>query len=133
MYKRILVPVDPNGPPGKAVQHAADLSRALGSQVILMTVAEPAAAASKTEGKHALEGAAGPLRDAGVACETLVYASDKPWEGIALAAEERECDLIVMSSSGGQHLDGFVFGSIAAAVLTRSHVPLLVIREDAEA
>lgn len=132
MYKRILVPVDPNGPPGKAAQHAADLSRALGSQVILMTVAEPAAA-SKSEGKRALEGAAGPLREAGVVCETLVYASDKPWEGIALAAEERECDLIVMSSSGGQHLDGFVFGSIAAAVLTRSHVPLLVIREDTEA
>jgi nucleotide-binding universal stress UspA family protein len=132
MYKRILVPVDPNGPPGKAVQHAADLSRALGSQVILMTVAESAAALA-SEGKRALDGAAGSLRDAGVACETLVYASDKPWEGIAMAAEERQCDLIVMSSSGGQHLDGFVFGSIAAAVLTRSHVPLLVIREDAEA
>ncbi len=72
--------------------------------------------------------AARKLRAAGVAFETCVYCGETAWEGITTAADDHGCDLIVMASRGGEHMDGFVFGSVAASVLTRSRVPVLVVR-----
>ena len=144
MYKNILVPLDAEGLSDKALDHAMSLAGALGSRVTLMTVAEPAYAhlehasairealaedVSTAWAAKRLDAASGKLRDAGIPFQNFLYSGDKPWEGIAMAAEDHDCDLIVMASRGGKHLDGFVFGSVAASVLTRSRVPLLVLRD----
>ncbi|MFT4096112.1 MAG: universal stress protein [Rhodoblastus sp.] len=143
MYRNILVPVVSDGLSDRALEHAANLAVALGSRVTLVTVAEPAFAhaAPAAEMYEALErgpttaraarlldSAADQLRVKGVSVETCIYCGEKPWEGIAMAADDHGCDLIVMASRGGSHIDGFVFGSVAASVLTRSHVPILAVR-----
>ncbi|MFO1137385.1 MAG: universal stress protein [Rhodoblastus sp.] len=145
MYKNILVPIDAEGLSDRALQHAIGLSGALGAQLTLMTVAEPVYAdvtradeireafeggdAATEHANKLLESASEKLRAAKIPFETAVYCGDKPWEGIAMAAGDHHCDLIVMASRGGKHLDGFVFGSVAASVLTRSQIPLLVVKD----
>ncbi|HMN70860.1 MAG TPA: universal stress protein [Rhodoblastus sp.] len=149
MYRNILVPVDAEGLSDRALEHAASLAGALGARVTLMTVAEPAFAhaahagemhealktdATTSRAKTLLDSAGGRLRSANIAYDVCVYCGEKPWEGISMAADDHKCDLIVMASRGGSHIDGFVFGSVAASVLTRSHVPVLVVKEpEAEA
>ena len=148
MYRNILVPVDPEGLSDQALDHAINLSRALGSRITLMTVAEPAFAHALHAGEMhealkrdettsraeaLLEKVSGRLRAGSIDFDTCIYSGERPWEGISMAADEHQCDLIVMASRGGSHIDGFVFGSVAASVLTRSHVPILVVRGPDEA
>ena len=137
MYRNILVPIADDNLSDSALAHATALSRALGSRLTLMTLAEePAhraheAAQNDPSARQAaglFDRAAGKLREAGVAFETCVYCGETAWEGITTATDDHGCDLIVMASRGGEHMDGFVFGSVAASVLTRSHVPVLVVR-----
>ncbi|MFO1167318.1 MAG: universal stress protein [Rhodoblastus sp.] len=140
MYRNILVPIDSEGLSDRALEHAIGLSGALGSRLTLMTVAADAhvtheASSSEVPPSRAarmFHRAAGRLRDAGVAFETCVYCGERMWEGITMAADDHQCDLIVMASRGGEHMDGFVFGSVAASVVTRSHVPILVVKEPEE-
>lgn len=148
MYRNILVPIDSEGLSDRALEHAMSLSGALGSRVTLMTVAEPAFThatqasemheslktdATTSRAATLLDKAANKLRAANIDFETCVYSGEKPWEGITMAADGHGCDLIVMASRGGSHIDGFVFGSVAASVLTRSHVPILVVKGPEEA
>jgi nucleotide-binding universal stress UspA family protein len=51
-----------------------------------------------------------------------------PAEGIIAAAEEIGADLIVMASHGRRGLKRFILGSQANAVVTHSHVPILICR-----
>ena len=137
MYRNILGPIDSEGLSDRALDHAIGLSGALGSKLTLMTVADVEAhvthEASDREvpasrAARMFHRAAGRLRDAGVIFEMCVYCGERMWEGIAMAADDHGCDLIVMASRGGEHMDGFVFGSVAASVLTRCHVPILVVK-----
>ncbi|MFO1117286.1 MAG: universal stress protein [Beijerinckiaceae bacterium] len=146
MYKHILVPVDPEGLSDTALAHATGLATAFGSRVSLMTMAEPVyahlaqageihdafehEASSTARAAGLLQVASRKLRAANVDFDTIIFSGERPWESIAKAAEDHDCDLIVMATRGGKHIDGFVFGSVAASVLTRSNVPLLVIRDD---
>ena len=145
MYRHILVPVDSEGLSDSALEHAIGLSAALGSRISLMTVAQLVYAnlaqaadihhalehedTSTARATHLLELASSKLRAAKVPFDTIVYSGDKPSKGIAQAAEDHGCDLIVMATHGGKHINGFVFGSVAASVLTRSSIPLLIIRD----
>ncbi|MCB1533690.1 MAG: universal stress protein [Rhodoblastus sp.] len=137
MYRNILVPIADDSLSDSALEHATALSRALGSRLTLMTLAEQPShdvheAAqndpSVREAAILFDRAAHKLRAAGVAFETCVYCGETAWEGITTATDDHGCDLIVMASRGGEHMDGFVFGSVAASVLTRSRVPVLVVR-----
>lgn len=137
MYRNILVPIDSEGLSDRALEHAMGLSAALGSRLTLMTLAEQQGGEVHEAGRGdpslpgaavVFDKAAAKLRAAGVAFETCVYCGEAAWEGITMAADDHRCDLIVMASRGGEHMDGFVFGSVAASVLTRSHVPVLVVK-----
>ena len=124
MYRNILVPIADDALSASALEHAAALSRALRSRLTLMTLAEQPAHAVH----EAAPGDPAAMRAAGVGIETCVYCGETAWEGITAAAEDHDCDLIVMASRGGEHMDGFVFGGVAASVLARSRVPVLVVR-----
>ncbi|MGO4305994.1 MULTISPECIES: universal stress protein [unclassified Cupriavidus] len=65
---------------------------------------------------------------AGVDCQTLYSVSDHPYEAIIKAAEDRECDLIVMASHGRRGVQGVLIGSETQKVLTHSKIPVLVYR-----
>lgn len=65
---------------------------------------------------------------ADVSCETLCVIHDHPYEAIIQAAQEKECDLIVMASHGRRGLQGVLIGSETNKVLTHSNIPVLVYR-----
>ncbi|AGW94805.1 MULTISPECIES: universal stress protein [Cupriavidus] len=73
----------------------------------------------------ALSRAAG---QAGVPCETVTATDDHPWQAIIQCAEQRGCDLIVMSSHGRRGLQALLIGSETQKVLTHSAIPVLVFR-----
>jgi nucleotide-binding universal stress UspA family protein len=59
--------------------------------------------------------------------DTLAMDADAT-EAILQEAQREPATLIVMSTHGRGGLGRLVFGSVAQAVLERSHVPLLLIR-----
>lgn len=67
-------------------------------------------------------------KEAGVPCDTIHVTSDHPYEAIIRAAEERNCDLIVMASHGRAGVQGLLIGSETQKVLTHSRIPVLVYR-----
>ncbi|EEA01026.1 UspA domain protein [Burkholderia sp. H160] len=66
--------------------------------------------------------------DAAVLCTTTWVVSDHPYQAIIKAAQERQCDLIVMASHGRRGISGLLLGSETQKVLTHSRIPVLVYR-----
>jgi len=65
---------------------------------------------------------------AGVAFQAVVDRAATPEDGIVGAARKQKCDLIFMGSHGRRGLARLALGSVAASVLTRADVPVLVCR-----
>ena len=65
---------------------------------------------------------------AGVSCETMHVERDQPYLAIIETAARKSCDLIVMASHGRRGVSAIVPGSETVKVLTRSTVPVLVVR-----
>lgn len=65
---------------------------------------------------------------AGVPCDTVTATDDHPWQAIIDCAQQRGCDLIVMSSHGKRGLQAMLIGSETHKVLTHSTIPVLVFR-----
>jgi nucleotide-binding universal stress UspA family protein len=63
-----------------------------------------------------------------VPCETVVATSDHPYDAIVNAANERGCDLIVMTLRFRKGLVKVLMGSEATRVLHRASIPVLVFR-----
>lgn len=72
-----------------------------------------------------IEKAADAMR---VPCTTLYLTNEHPYEAIIQVAEDKGCDLIVMTSHGRKGVKGFLLGSETQKVLTHSRIPVLVYR-----
>ena len=77
--------------------------------------------------KHVAE-LARDARKQGVPFEPVVQTARTPYEGIVKAAQERDCDLILMSSHGRRGLARLAIGSVTDKVIQMSKVPVLVYR-----
>ncbi|AHY52612.1 hypothetical protein BJS_05822 [Bradyrhizobium japonicum SEMIA 5079] len=75
-----------------------------------------------------LDCAANAAKEAGVSCETIQLENVPPHEAIIATAEEKGCDLIVMSSHGLSGLPMLLIGSVTNKVLTYAKTPVLVCR-----
>lgn len=145
MYQHILVPTDGSALSHAAIGQAANLAKALGARVTLVTVtarylpmsAEPVFA-QETSGEHAremdrvsrkvlAEGKAA-VEAAGVACAGLHVENDQPWRAIIDTAQAEGCDLIAMASHGRSGIAAVVLGSETTRVLTHSRIPVIVYR-----
>ncbi|OGA01484.1 MAG: hypothetical protein A3H35_08515 [Betaproteobacteria bacterium RIFCSPLOWO2_02_FULL_62_17] len=148
MYKHILVPTDGTRLSDKAIRSAAELAAVVGAKltglhvlppynlaisgyeiapVVVFSPAEYRKVSAKTA-KAALDKIEIAARAAGVSCTTLSVTDEHPWEAIVRSARDRKCDLIVMASHGRRGLSGLLIGSETTKVLTRSKVPVLVVR-----
>ena len=87
-----------------------------------------AASAVQAEVAKNLLAVAKAAREAGVTCDTAHERSDQPYEAIIVAAQEKECDLIIMASHGRRGVQGLLLGSETQKVLTHSKIPVLVYR-----
>jgi nucleotide-binding universal stress UspA family protein len=145
MFQHILLPLDGSAASRNAARQAIALARESGARITAYHAVPaasrgvygdgyrlPAPRASRKELREArqrwFEPAARAARQAGVRFATFVERAIRPDDGIVGAARKRNCDLIVMGSHGRQGLARLAFGSVAASVIARSNVPVLVYR-----
>ncbi len=144
MFKRILIPVDGSSTAQQAVQKAAGLAQAFGSQATVIYVIDPypftglgsdfaygqaeyLGAAAK-EAEEAIAAARAVLSAAGVTVETRVVEAHAIWRGIIETANACGADLIVMGSHGRRGLEKLVLGSVTQRVLSHATQPVFVAR-----
>jgi nucleotide-binding universal stress UspA family protein len=80
----------------------------------------------KEQATSVLDRAAKAAKKAGVSCETVQVENVQPHQAIIAAAEDKGCDLIVMSSHGRSGLSMLLIGSVTNKVLTLAKTPVLV-------
>jgi len=97
------------------------LAKSLGAKVSVIFVVEPFSEMSgrfleavaryaelrKEQATGALDRAANAAKEAGVSCETIQVENEQPHQAIIATAEDKGCDLIVMSSHGRSGLPCF--------------------------
>jgi nucleotide-binding universal stress UspA family protein len=141
MYKRVLVPLDGSKLAEQALIHAAIQAGQFGAEITLLMVLGPlpdsamagrravrsAEEASARLAQDYLEGVAAGLREQGLTVQTETV-EGKPYLEIVRFAEEKEIDLIVMSTRGYSGLSRWLLGSVTDRVVRGAMVPLLLVQ-----
>src|SRR5258708_38280237 len=138
MYKKILVALENGRADDALVPHISELARRLGSELLLVHVADGFAARNFDQLKLAesdemradrayLEGIAQRLRATGLVAETELALGNPP-AGILHSAEAPHCDLIAMTSHGHKLLGDIFLGSTIDRVRHNTAIPILVVR-----
>lgn len=147
MFRHMLVPTDGSELSDQAVTKAVSLAKETGARITfffaspdvessvygeaaLLRTLDPQllAQALDVRAQEVLERARNSARKAGVASESVCRVADEPYEAIIAAAEESDCDLILMASHGRRGVKGLLLGSQTQKVLTHSKFPVLVYR-----
>ena len=143
---RLLVPTDGSENSALALPHAAALARIDGGSVDLLNVIDPAEAGGafdaggldaaflerlESRGREAVDDAAERLRrqNPDAALRTVVEragATGGVADSIRAYVDEEAIDAVVMGSHGRSNLRRTLLGSVAASVLRRVDVPVLV-------
>jgi nucleotide-binding universal stress UspA family protein len=149
MIKNVVVPLDGSELAESALEYVEELSTRMGvERVTLLSVTERMQGyrvlddpASPTEMRLAPEGTgkmekqasrylkkvAGGLEAKGIKVETEVLLGN-PAKEIAIYANTRGCDLIVMASHGRSGPSRWAHGSVAEKVLRAVCIPVMVVR-----
>lgn len=138
MYKRILVALDNSGADEAILPHISGLAKLLGSELLLVHVADGFAARNyerlklaeseeMKEDRAYLENAAERLRSNGLVVKTFLALGD-PALGILKTADEGGCDLIAMTTHGHRLLGDIVYGSTINEVRHKALMPVLLVR-----
>jgi nucleotide-binding universal stress UspA family protein len=140
MYRKILVALE-NSPADKTMlPQIAQLAKKLGSELLLLHVADGFAARNFNQLKLAesdemksdrayLEKAAGHLREHGLTVATTLALGNPPTEIIKIA-EEQDCKLIAMTSHGHRFFGDLFHGSTINEVRHRTHIPIFLVRAE---
>jgi nucleotide-binding universal stress UspA family protein len=148
MYSRIVIATDGSELATKGVDHGLALAASLSAEVVIVTVSEPTVpvvAASEVAWVPSWDPTELDRAKANAAAQTLAAAEDRakgksvtvstehvvnpsPAEGIIEAAKTHNADLIVIASHGRRGIGRLLLGSQANAVVSQSHVPVLVVR-----
>ena len=140
MYKKILVALE-NGPADKTMlPQIAQLATHLGSELLLLHVADGWAARSFEQLKLAeseeikndrayLEKIAVSLRAEKLTVTTRLAMGNPPTE-ILKMAEVEQCNLIAMTSHGHRLFGDIFHGSTINEVRHRTHIPIFLVRAE---
>ncbi len=136
MYRKILVTLDATATDRAIVEHVMPLAKLAGSRVVLLHVADGWAARTHgadavsreiTEDTAYLERVRREFEAAGIEAEAeLAYGG--PAAEIVKWVEQRDCDLVAMSTHGHRLLGDLFYGVTATRVQHRVSVPVLLLR-----
>jgi nucleotide-binding universal stress UspA family protein len=140
MYAKILVALENTVADESLIPHVAGLAKHLGSELLLVHVADGWAARNFDQLKLAeseemradrayLENRASQLRERGLVVSTLLAMGDPPKE-IVRTADKEKCDLIAMGSHGHRLLGDIIHGSTIHDVRHSTAVPVLLVRAE---
>jgi nucleotide-binding universal stress UspA family protein len=145
MFKKILCPTDLSERSLAAVAKGVELARLCGAEIVLLNVRPEfmkkkemvmlrvsASEFLKDEGDMAV--AARKIMEAelvkaggeDIAHEMLIREGD-PHKEILEVAEQLHCDLIILTTTGRDHLLEHIKGSGAERIISVTHVPILVL------
>ncbi|MSU64913.1 MAG: universal stress protein [Opitutus sp.] len=138
MYKKILVALENSRADETLVPHITELARLLGSELLLVHVADGFAARNYAQLKLAesdemksdrsyLEEQARRMRISGLTVSTELALGNPPTE-ILKSAQTHHCDLIAMTSHGHKLLGDIFLGSTIDRVRHNTAIPILVVR-----
>jgi nucleotide-binding universal stress UspA family protein len=125
MYRNILIPTDGSELAWRGVAHGLALAKSVGATVSAVYVVQPLLALTG-DFASVLDRVANAAREAGVPCETIQVENVPPHQAIIAAAEDKGCNLIVMSSHGLSGLSSLLIGSVTNKMLTYAKIPVLV-------
>lgn len=146
MFKHILMPTDGSEHSERAVERGIELAKLCGARVTgihvmqdyLMLIAgdgmlsagmeENMDAQVREQAERFLAFVQRAADAAGVPCDTLIAKGKHPYDAIVDAANERGCDLIVMTARHRKGLASLIMGSEASRVLHRASIPVLTFR-----
>ncbi len=148
MFKNILLPTDGSEHSERAIERGIQLAGLCGAQVtgihvlpdfhFLMAsgdgayldpfVEEMAEEDARAQAAKFLAFVREHAAAAGVPCYTVVATNNHPYDAIVNIANERGCDLIVMTSRYRKGLASLIMGSEATRVLHRASIPVLTFR-----
>lgn len=128
---KILAPVDQSHRDGITLPYCVKMAKALNAtvaavEVVPLTRTFIPGAVRETEAY--IDAVVMGLREQGVGAEGIVRRGDPAGVIISLASE-LPADLIIMTTHGRKGLGKLVLGSIADAVLTHCHKPVLLLSE----
>jgi nucleotide-binding universal stress UspA family protein len=134
---RVVASIDETRGSWSVLPTAANWSRWLGEDLLVITVAEPVPDPVRGVPRRVfgpdgdvdayLADAVRQLRDAGIGVDTLaVYDPVSPADGITSYIQDEPAVLLALASHARTGLDRLVFGSAAATVVARSLSPVLV-------
>jgi nucleotide-binding universal stress UspA family protein len=121
----ITLAVDDSMPPRAALKVGVDLAKASGVNLVIETVSGP----ERADWRHSadlLSDAADAARAADIDFE-LVTASGRPAEAIVEDGEKRMSRAIIVGTGTHSPLARILFGSVAAVVLERAQLPVVVV------
>lgn len=141
MYHRILAALENGRADSALIPHLRQLASRLGSELLLVHVADGWVARHYDTLKLAesdemradrayLEQVAADLRQAGLKVDVHLALGD-PAREILRTAAEANCDLIAMTTHGHRFIGDLLFGSTIAAVRHKATVPVLLVRAPA--
>lgn len=127
-------------PVRRAAQFGLRLAGQLGSRVSLVHLlngwsaahsqaARLGSAESRARGQGLLEEWLAEVQRMGLEAETHLREMTLPAEGIVAAAQQENCDLIVMGTHGHTGLDRLLLGSVAERVAHRASCAVLLVRQ----
>lgn len=145
MFQHILVPIDGSPNSNQAIEKAAAMARAFHSAVTVVCVIDLYAfaglgvdaaygqaeylSAATAEANLAIDSARQLFEASGMAVTASVLEGQVIYQTILDAAESAQADLIVMGSHGRKGLQKLVLGSVAAQVLSHTHLPVMIVRD----
>ncbi|MCX6895228.1 MAG: universal stress protein [Verrucomicrobia bacterium] len=138
MYRKILVALENSPADATLLPHVTALAKTLGSELLLLHVADGFAARNFNQLKLAeseemkadreyLETAAAKLRGEGLTVSTHLALGDPPKEILKTATGEH-CDLIAMASHGHRFVGDMIYGSTIHKVRHETAIPVLLVR-----
>jgi nucleotide-binding universal stress UspA family protein len=136
--RRILVGYDESAPSERAFDHALELAKRFGAELLVVSVVRipESGLLADVEGVSDIAGERFAeafstmqrrARELGVTLVTEVVAGH-PAEQIVHLAELRRVDLIVVGSRGRSKVSRWMLGSVSERVLRYAHCPVTIIR-----
>ncbi len=135
MYERILIPLDRSSISETGFPYVAEISAKFGSELHLVTVAEPNVEATDLSSLAYFARASSHITNLignyGVKDATKIHTktlSGKPANEILRYADSIDANLVIMTSHGASGKGEWALGNIAAKILRATSRPILLVR-----
>ncbi|WP_242220212.1 universal stress protein [Bacillus cereus group sp. BfR-BA-01380] len=139
MYKKMLVAFDGSAPSVRALHHAAELGKTIGSEKLTilhvnkdLPMQEPILNIDldqllDEENQEILTSAIQFLSESNVNYETHTFDGD-PAHIITVYASEHDYDIIIMGNTGKGLIKEALLGSVSHKVAQSAHCPILIVK-----